>query len=600
MFLVMFGFLAQQVCWAGSPLGKVVWWGAGGMEFDRQIAGFEHTNGVIESHHQILTNVVGLCPEGGMVLQSDGTPFNLGYLYDVVAPGINNAAIITASDVPAGLSNVVSIALEGESYWAMKQDGTVTQWGNDKDDANIVAKLRNVKAIASAGYSNFLALRNDGTVLGFRLTAGKTNDPATETVIRQVKVGGQVLSNVLALASVGVSPLVLKSDGTVLALGCQTPGMLPRQPQYRVVGNTYFFDFGGEFSQVPYQYTSADPVMAGGKPLTQVAAIASTVSHSLALKGDGTVVSFGENATNVAPVPQGLSNVVAIAVDETFSLALKSDGTVVAWGDNSMGQTNVPAGLSNVVAISAGMGNSGVAMALTTANLPSSVYRRPRGQLEEMAEVSDLVFKGLVLSTGPRTNGGIGFFDMRVNETKLKVISVLKRTAASNIIAFQHFTTPYQGGWSGPGGPPAHYVLQVGQPCLIFAASLDKPDDDYNPPPKVKHPSDELREIVGVDDNMFGGSIIHTLDARPLDGLTIKDAYWLELNLLLNDPNPTNVLYAIAKLDFMSFRGASDDRWWHSDVFKRTDVLNALRPLVTNKNEEVARRAKSIVDTDSK
>ena len=75
----------------------------------------------------------------------------------------------------------------------------------------------------------------------------------------------------------------------------------------------------------------------------------------MALKNDGTVVSFSENATNVAPSPAGLSNVVAIAVDENFSLALKRDGTVAAWGDNSSNQTTVPAGLSNVVAIATGM-----------------------------------------------------------------------------------------------------------------------------------------------------------------------------------------------------------------------------------------------------
>jgi len=36
-------------------------------------------------------------------------------------------------------------------------------------------------------------------------------------------------------------------------------------------------------------------------------------------------------------VPTGLAGVVAIATGHAFSLALKGDGTVVAWGDNSHG-----------------------------------------------------------------------------------------------------------------------------------------------------------------------------------------------------------------------------------------------------------------------
>ena len=106
------------------------------MEFDRQISYYEHTNGVIESRHQILTNVVALCPNGEMILRSDGTPFQLGYLNDLPPPGMHNA-VVFSTDVPEDLSNVVSVALEGQSYWAIKRDGTVTQWGNDEDQIRL-------------------------------------------------------------------------------------------------------------------------------------------------------------------------------------------------------------------------------------------------------------------------------------------------------------------------------------------------------------------------------------------------------------------------------------------------------------------------------
>jgi hypothetical protein len=50
----------------------------------------------------------------------------------------------------------------------------------------------------------------------------------------------------------------------------------------------------------------------------------------------------------------GLSNVVAIAAGKHHSLALKADGQLVAWGNNAKGQSMVPAGLTNVVAVCAG------------------------------------------------------------------------------------------------------------------------------------------------------------------------------------------------------------------------------------------------------
>jgi len=84
--------------------------------------------------------------------------------------------------------------------------------------------------------------------------------------------------------------------------------------------------------------------------LASVSAVSGGATYSLALRSNGTVVVWG----NLSPPPAGLSNVTAIAAGWSHSLALRSDGTVVSWGT----QTVVPAGLSNVVAIAAGNGQS--------------------------------------------------------------------------------------------------------------------------------------------------------------------------------------------------------------------------------------------------
>jgi hypothetical protein len=52
-------------------------------------------------------------------------------------------------------------------------------------------------------------------------------------------------------------------------------------------------------------------------------------------------------------VPRGLSNVVAVATGDYHTIALKNDGRVVTWGFNTAGQCSVPAGLANVIGVAA-------------------------------------------------------------------------------------------------------------------------------------------------------------------------------------------------------------------------------------------------------
>ena len=131
----------------------------------------------------------------------------------------------------------------------------------------------------------------------------------------------------------------------------------------------------------------ADRGFATSVPLSGITVVrAGEGSFGLALKQDGTVLSWGSNTAgtlgngttdpNLTPMQvSGLgsgSGVVALAPSTPFSLALKSDGTVIGWGANALGQlgdgtftnrlTPVPvSGLgsgSGVIAIATGLSHS--------------------------------------------------------------------------------------------------------------------------------------------------------------------------------------------------------------------------------------------------
>jgi hypothetical protein len=78
----------------------------------------------------------------------------------------------------------------------------------------------------------------------------------------------------------------------------------------------------------------------------------------LALRTNGTLVQWTSASTPAVPAAVTNGNIVAVAAGGAHQLALRDDGTVFAWGSNIFGQTNVPPGATNVIAIAAGDSHS--------------------------------------------------------------------------------------------------------------------------------------------------------------------------------------------------------------------------------------------------
>jgi hypothetical protein len=101
--------------------------------------------------------------------------------------------------------------------------------------------------------------------------------------------------------------------------------------------------------------TDDNPWPAGAPPwLSNVVAIACGSSHAVALRANGTVVSWGDSPHGQTNVPPSLDHVISISAGADHTLALRDDGTLVGWGGNQYGQLDTPVTATNAFAVVAG------------------------------------------------------------------------------------------------------------------------------------------------------------------------------------------------------------------------------------------------------
>ena len=130
-----------------------------------------------------------------------------------------------------------------------------------------------------------------------------------------------------------------------------------------------------------YSVSAATWAHGGVYQLVATNAVGPAVSAPVFVSvADGVQVrAWGDNTSGQASLPAGLGSVVSVAAGNSHSLALRGDGTVVAWGGNAGGATSIPAGLANVVSIAAGSGFSMALLANGTVSTWGSINYTPAG-----------------------------------------------------------------------------------------------------------------------------------------------------------------------------------------------------------------------------
>lgn len=124
-----------------------------------------------------------------------------------------------ATDVPAGLTGVRSVAVARGSAAAVKADGAVVAWGDDRfGETAVPVGLTGVASLA-AGDNHYYALKSDGTVV-----AWGSNNQGETTLPEELAVPG----NVRAIEARSSGGLALLADGSLVSWGlfADTPDVL--------------------------------------------------------------------------------------------------------------------------------------------------------------------------------------------------------------------------------------------------------------------------------------------------------------------------------------------------------------------------------------
>lgn len=324
-----------------------------------------------------------------LAIKSDGTLWAWGNnTYGQLGDGA-----ITYSVLPGPVAgNYLAVSVGYGHILALQIDGSLWAWGLNSNgqlgnatglDSGKPIKIGSGYSAVSAGYTYSLALKPDGSLWAWgwngegQFGDGTTTEIPTRTP-KQIGVGYSAI-----YAGLGFS-LALKTDGSLWAWGRNEvyqlgvsstdicPGNTPCSMSPLRVGEGYsaiaagmgyvlarktdgsLWSWGGNGSGqlgtkstdvCQYNHScSKVPLLVG----TGYAAVAAGNDHSVALKADGSLWTWGGNAFgqlgygatgsgNDTPRQIG-TGYEAIAAGGSQTLALRTDGTIESWGRNDIGQ----------------------------------------------------------------------------------------------------------------------------------------------------------------------------------------------------------------------------------------------------------------------
>ncbi|MFF2532342.1 hypothetical protein ACFVS2_25870 [Brevibacillus sp. NPDC058079] len=289
-------------------------------------------------------------------LKADGTVWAVGT--HTYIPTLQNTKY-TPVQIP-GLTNIKDIAVGQQHMLAVDGNGDVWAWGNNSsglygDGTSTTASspvklttiskakqvlITNDSTHVTGGTASYV-LDTDGNVWGWGVNAkGEMGDGTTTYRTTPVKVKN--VSNITEISAGAAHVLARKSDGTVWSWGKNFNGQIGNGSNFAISDN------------MPIQVPT----------ISNVKAVSAAGEVSMVLKNDGTVWGWGSskdgelgNGTTgypqyvTSPVQaKNLSDVVSLSSGGGHSLAVKEDGTVWSWGGNGYGKLGINESAGIIVA----------------------------------------------------------------------------------------------------------------------------------------------------------------------------------------------------------------------------------------------------------
>jgi alpha-tubulin suppressor-like RCC1 family protein len=288
-----------------------------------------------------------------LALLSDGTVMSWGLntaaQLGVGTTGNRNYATLLMETTVEPLTDVVAVAAAAQHSLALKEDGTVYSWGNNgmgqlgrsgtTNRPGIITGFDNKKIVQiSTSDSHSLALDEDGQVWGWGLNMyGQTGNGSTapftvNTPVKSKASATESLSNIVAVAAGQFHSLALTASGEVISWGMNTNGQL------------------GDGTQSNRVYPVSVMNIDGTGYLTGVKQISAKGYNSLAVKTDGTLWAWGDNSKGqLGKGDYILANRAGLVLDDNgnpfnhvkqvaagfqHTVAIRDDGTLWTWGSN--------------------------------------------------------------------------------------------------------------------------------------------------------------------------------------------------------------------------------------------------------------------------